>query len=170
MVCSWLPWSPVDKAFLCSTRVVLKATLPLGNRYQSFCKYPWIQPESSAALPGSSTIQPLQKKQTAVWVRAVICHPLPLLQRRMQHLSFQTLLSPSCPQSFVNYHLCKCFHPVLLLTKLREEVSVLLQPSSSCLLNNPSLQPTDSFLWRETNILTNTADDIWNYKRAYWVN
>lgn len=51
-----------------------------------------------------------------------------------------------------------------------EKVSVLLQPSSNCLLNNPSLHPTDCFLWRETNILTNTADDIWNYKRVCWVN
>lgn len=92
------------------------------------------------------------------------------LRWRTQHLSFPALPSPSHPQSFVNYRLCERFYPVLFLTKLREEVSMLLQPSSNCLLNNPSLHPTDCFLWRETSILTNTADDKWNYKRAYWVN
>lgn len=32
------------------------------------------------------------------------------------------------------------------------------------------LHPSNCFLQRETNILTNTTDDIWNDRSAYWAN
>lgn len=102
----------------CSTRAVLKATLPLGNRYQNFCKYLWIQPQSSAALPASSTTSHcktanccLNKKSWYLSLLLLLCSG--------ESSTWASKLFPH-PQSFVNYHLCKCFHPVPFLTKLRK--------------------------------------------------
>lgn len=79
-------------------------------------------------------------------------------------------MSSSCPHSVVNFHFRGHFYHVLFLTKLREETSVILQPSVYCLLNNSFLHPSKCFLYREPSILTNKTNDIRNDKSAHWVN
>lgn len=84
----------------------------------------------------------------------------------------QWMLHSSLPLAHVHLWIiiCENIFTLFCFWQSSEKCQGYYSHLAYCLLNSSSLHPTDCFVWRETNILTNTTDDIWNDKSAYWVN
>lgn len=165
MICSWLHWSSVIKASCTSAHAAMNITLPSGTKYMCFCRCLWFQPED-CVLPASSTTSHFKHSKLQFEKKLVIV------------ITVSPLSSKSCIQSCkYSFHplahiqlwifIWEHFYPVLFLTKLREETSMILQPSSYCLLNNSFLHPSKCLLHGEPSILTNKINDIWNEKNDH---
>lgn len=112
----------------------------------------------------------LQKKQIAVWIKVGNCqHSVLLCSSRS--CAWASKCS-SLPLHHIHLWIFVCeniFTPFCFWQSSEKKRQWYYGHLACCLLNNSSSHPSDCFLWRETNTLTNTADDIWNYKSAYCV-
>lgn len=113
----------------------------------------------------------LQKQQTVVWKKAGNCQHSAFLHSNKSCAQASKYSSLPLAHIHLWIFICENIFTLFSFWQISEKKHQWYYSHLAyCLLNNSSLHPTDCFLWRETNILTNTTDDIWNVKSAYWVN